>query len=356
MPSSGRRPLKAIVLIFDEWDYQYGFTQRPGWIRLPHIDRFVAEYGSYTHCWPPAGETLRSIPSLATGKSWLGAIPGIGLELLLKDAGTGAWVPWSQTDDLFMSLSQIGWRTEMIQWHHVLPTSYLARRPGLTVVHFAGSPEALRAQTAYRSYGGTLGRCWVRLFQSYRSFLRIWTLPEEIQDRVTMVNGMWDALYGSVRSQQFDFIWAHLPFPHLPAIADARSNAFLVRPDPFGTNLDNMILADWTIGRLREQLEALQAWDPTLVILTADHWQRELSGLNLPEIKGKYATDAGLRVPLLVKWPGQKEPWVVDNPVQNASIRRMVEAVALGQDGGEAFPMDLPRAGMRDVLLNNKEN
>ena len=350
----GIRTPKVVVLIFDEWDYEYGFTKRPSWIHLPEIDRFSREYGSYSQCWPAAGETLRSIPSMATGRHWLGGKFGLASELMLKDPDSRQWKTWSETDDLFQSLARSDWRTRMIQWWHVFPPTFLEKRPGLSVLHHSAYPRWDEPRSAYQTFQGSLKRSWVRMFRSFQAYYHLIAPANVVPARVAMVEVMGTELLTAVGSRQHDLVWVHMPFPHAPAIYNARSGAYLDRPDHAVSNLDNMVLADKTLGRLRKVMEAQGDWDNALVILTADHWQRENNGDNLPLDPGKYRQDEGLRVPLLVKWPNQNRPWAIHKPVCNTSVRRMVESIAEGRNPGEFFVMAPPPPGNMGGLLHNQ--
>jgi len=74
---------------------------------------------------------------------------------------------------------------------------------------------------------------------------------------------------------------------------------------------------DDSVGRVLAELEALQLADNTLVILTSDHGGlstraassgRPLATTNQPFRHGKgWLYDGGLRVPMIVKWPGTVE-------------------------------------------------
>jgi arylsulfatase A-like enzyme len=78
---------------------------------------------------------------------------------------------------------------------------------------------------------------------------------------------------------------------------------------------------DTNLGRVVERLEQLGIGDNTVVILTSDHGglssrgidgQRELATSNLPYRHGKgWLYDGGIRVPMIVRWPGKVQPGTV---------------------------------------------
>lgn len=349
------RPPKAVVLIFDELDWDFAFQSRPVWIPMTQFDRFAREYGSYSNCWPVAGETYRSLPSLATGHPWLGAVPGRGLEVLLKAPSSGVWQTWKETNDLFVSMGSRGWRTRMVQWHHTLSTPFLDYRAGLTVYHQSDLPGWEHATWAYQTPWGTLQRSWEGVGLSLQRTARLLRDPDYMDDiplrRKTMILEMLQDLKDTLTRRRTDLVWAHLPCPHVPAFWDARKGRFLESRESGVSNLDNMAFADLILGGVREQMERQGDWDGALVIITSDHWQRALAGENLPSMPGKYDHLDGYRVPLLVKWPGQQASYRRDEPVCTLSVRRMVEAVAAGDPGGPNFPMDPPPQGLADLLI-----
>ena len=349
------RPTKAVVLIFDELDEEFAFQARPRWIPMPMFDRFAKEYGSYPNCWPVAGETYRSLPSLATGRPWLGAGTGRGLEVLLKSPTNKGWQTWTKTDDLFVSVGTRGWRTRNVQWLHTLSSAFLEPRAGLTVYHQSDEPGWDHACWAYQTAWGTLRRSWEGVGSNLRLTARLVQNPAYMDDlpfrREAMIQRMVQDLMDTLTLRQTDLIWAHLPCPHAPAFWDARKGRFLESWDPRVSSLDNMAFADIILGRVREQMERQGDWDGALVVITSDHWQRAGTGENIPLIPGKYDRLDGYRVPLLVKWPRQQAPYRREGPVCTTSVRRIVETVADGVPGGPDFPMDPPPQGLADLLL-----
>jgi arylsulfatase A-like enzyme len=80
---------------------------------------------------------------------------------------------------------------------------------------------------------------------------------------------------------------------------------------------------DTNLGRIVDRLEELGLSENTVLILSSDHGglssrglesNRELATSNLPYRHGKgWLYDGGLRVPLIVKWPGKVEPGSVSS-------------------------------------------
>src|SRR5205814_9818009 len=59
-------PRRILWLVFDEMDQRMLFDARPDGIKFPESDRFRSEALYSDSAYPPAGETLLSMPSLTT--------------------------------------------------------------------------------------------------------------------------------------------------------------------------------------------------------------------------------------------------------------------------------------------------
>ncbi|MEF3308098.1 sulfatase-like hydrolase/transferase [Paenibacillus sp. GYB004] len=107
--------------------------------------------------------------------------------------------------------------------------------------------------------------------------------------------------------------------PYLPNTRIAR--------EALARHYDNIAEADKIVGRLLQQLEEDGLADNTIVFLWSDH------GEGLPRAK-RWPYDAGIRVPLLVRWPGQVEPQAVSD--------QLVSLVDLGPTVLSCAGIDIP--------------
>ncbi|QCT01488.1 sulfatase [Paenibacillus algicola] len=90
---------------------------------------------------------------------------------------------------------------------------------------------------------------------------------------------------------------------------------------------DNLSLADDYVGALLQQLEEDGLFENTVVMLWSDH------GEGLPRAK-RWTYDAGIRVPLIVRWPGQIQPGTVNE--------RLVSLVDLAPTVLELAELQIP--------------
>ena len=105
---------------------------------------------------------------------------------------------------------------------------------------------------------------------------------------------------------------------------------------------------DDSVGRVTAELEKLGIADETIVILTSDHGglstrgessQRPLATSNLPYRHGKgWLYDGGLRVPMIVRWPGVVKPGTTEvQTLGTDHYATILEACGLKADPKEAI-------------------
>jgi hypothetical protein len=154
--------------------------------------------------------------------------------------------------------------------------------------------------------------------------------------RADWVDWMEMLIAGIDRYERPLFSYAHLEAPHVPWFTNP-SGTHYVRPEQHtavegvggdGRWIDNpgaarvgmqrhlyqLGLVDVLLGRLFERMEETGVWDETMVILLSDHGASFEPGEHRrwPEDDNR---DDLYRIPLFVKYPGQTEGIVVDEPV-----------------------------------------
>lgn len=107
--------------------------------------------------------------------------------------------------------------------------------------------------------------------------------------------------------------------PYLPNTLKAR--------EALARHYDNVADSDKIVGDILHQLEIDGLADNTIVILWSDH------GEGLPRAK-RWPYDAGIRIPLIVRWPGQLDPGTVSN--------QLVSLVDLGPTVLSLTGVDVP--------------
>jgi hypothetical protein len=140
-----------------------------------------------------------------------------------------------------------------------------------------------------------------------------WELNQRVRRDVLEVIERWPAA---------TFLFAHWPLPHPPFVmaSDGSYHGPYAVDRREGDAADyrrHLLWLDRVVGEVVGALEASGRFDDALLVMTGDHgWQRH---------------DAAVRhVPLLVKWPGQREGDRVAGSFSTLEIGGLVELAARG--------------------------
>ena len=70
-----------------------------------------------------------------------------------------------------------------------------------------------------------------------------------------------------IGDREIDFVFLHLPIPHPPGIYDRKNHVVTEG----GTYLDNLVLADDTLGVLMQEIDSTSRASQTTIIVSSDH-------------------------------------------------------------------------------------
>jgi hypothetical protein len=269
-PPSRRR---VLWIIFDEMDERLTFIDRLSGLRLPETDRLRDESLWASNAFPPAGETLLSMPSLINGRIVTRAKPQGTRDLLLTYEGDEQTVNWRNTANVFSRARDVGYKTAVVGWSNpydrVIGSSldfcqfFQAPYPDPDLPFF---PRMLYWTSTLPESIPLLSRLDllnpIRLRQSRLDAL----------GRIKTYQAFCKAAIPVATNRDFNLILLHWPIPHSPYIYSRSQGGF--DSSGRGTYIDNLALVDRTIRELRQAMETAGVWDSTTVLLSADHWNR----------------------------------------------------------------------------------
>lgn len=334
------------LLIFDEWDYGWTFAHRPEGLALPNLEALMPGAFQADRAYPPTAATETSVPSLLSGMIFEKAVISPRQEYLLKKMEGGAWVAHSDIDDLPRVASRLAQRTLLIGCLHSYSAEYQRHRPLLDLYRRPFLAEwkltaDVQGASLVGSFGG-LAKLAVTDIGGVRG------LVQPIYQR-QLLEDFESRLLAEARNPQHDLIIAHLPVPHAPALAGSDSR--------FPGQLANMPLMDNLVGRLSRQLVASGRWSTTTLILTSDHWQRDISAVGrLPSRPARFDTpEMRRRVPLVIWMPDHPRGEPTDTPMNNRIVYPMIKAwlngVSLCPKLVEAEARRVPSQGFYDPAI-----
>jgi hypothetical protein len=287
---------RIVWVVFDELDWNVVFGSRPEGIQLPEFDRLRAQTLFAENAFPPAGMTLVSMPALFTGQLVEEAKQSHANELMLKMSNgmTGAW---SVEDDVFKAARRAGFSTGLNGWYHPYCRVIGDRLDWCSwaPIFDETNPPVARSLPGYASRWFQTAVLKIpllfRLYRTrydeqyqleFRGFHR-WAFQRTEQQSESLLRA------------DLNLKFLHYPVPHGPGIYDITTGSLTI--DSKSTYIDNLVLADRTLGKIRELLEAGGNWDRSIVLVTSDHWWREA-----PLVNGK----RDHRIPFMLKLAGQK--------------------------------------------------
>ena len=337
---TGRR---MIWLLFDEFDQRLAFDLRQPAVDLPELDRlrassFVANQARQTAEW-----TTLAVPSLLTGTVLASDQLVDANTLLVFPEGASHGANWRDQPNVFKGVRGLGLNGALVGWHHPY-----CRIIGGDMVRCMDLPSGHPTSALIRETSATelgLRKTIVDLFflqvASVRDIFRIKGTPlsEALKDE--FVQRRQQQQYFKLRDRaiadavdpQIDFLFIHLPAPHLFGIYNRKRGDFTLNNSL--SYVDNLALVDRTVGELRRALDHAGLWDSTTLLITSDHglrpdlwrghmgWTSELERLT----GGKQSP----LVPFIVKLAGQNSGAVYNQSFSNALCTDFVLATLSGK-------------------------
>jgi hypothetical protein len=252
---------RIIWILFDELSYHQTFDHPTSNMKLPNFDRLRAESVSMSNLKPAGFFTDLIIPSLFLGRRIDRIRNTADGDLWYKDESQNRWLAYDPNTTLFALAQRNGWNTGVDGWiipycrvlapvlnacswePAILPMEvYGASEEKSVLVNAVVQPSRFFAIQAH--HGTASGDVHLH---SYSSLMA--------REQALIENG------------RIRFIFLHLNVPHPPGIFDRQRH--VLRSG--GTYLDNLQLADDTLGALLREIEATPSASQTTVIVSSDH-------------------------------------------------------------------------------------
>ncbi|HWA58034.1 MAG TPA: sulfatase-like hydrolase/transferase [Gemmatimonadales bacterium] len=297
----------VVYIIFDEWSW---FRFAPDGLPAPEYvnARKLAERSVLVREARSAGPATRyAIPRFLFATHGE-IVPGDGTARWKDSTGSR---PVVEVPSLFDRMHELGYRSSVLGFYlnyrsmigpdapdRVWSLSYVYKRTsrleeiGLMLMRNLQHWTDPLSQSVWPPLSTSVySDSWVNLFRTMRA----------------------SALEALAKEPDNTFLLLHLPLPHAPFVFNAdgsfrgRYQGVRLSEDTAGYNR-HLLYADKVLGEILHTLDSAGRLDQSLVVVTSDHaWRRE------PDSALAKRPDAGLRVPLMVKWPGQRTAIVSDS-------------------------------------------
>ena len=324
MSASPRR--RIIWILFDELSYQQAFDHPAPGIVLPNFNSLRSTAVSFSRLTPAGFRTEKIIPSLFIDRSFEEYRSTLTGRLSYKDEASGQWVAYDPNSTLFGLASQQGWNPAVDGWYN--PYCQLLA-PVLSACFWSPVIEMPMEEYGASEDKSVLSNAAALSNQMAAELADRQTTPEDIHvEGYRNIMAHTQALIGDPR---FRFLYIHLPVPHPPGIYDRRRH--MLRGN--GTYLDNLVLADDTLGILMKQIAASPSAAQTTIIVTSDHsWRIMLyRGSSRWSAEEERASQGKFddRPVLLVHFPGEESGEEIQAVLPEMLEHDMIAAMLRGR-------------------------
>ena len=320
---------KVVWIIFDEWDHYLTFENRDKKLSLSTIDNFKQNYFHASKVYQPSNSTPLSLSSYLTGKIPKG-FHIMGHDKVLLDFGNKKSESWKDLPSIFSKLKNENINSAIIGWafpYDRMYDNYLVKNK-----YYPNNKFIMRS----------LKQRYIDLFLFY--FLR----P---LNKLTMQKYNWikkhiikivkcegSLLYEVILARakeiitdsSINFSFIHFSIPHPPIIYDAKKQKISTKINSY---IDQLQLVDKTIADIKNTLIKDGSWDNTTLILTSDHWYRQVEWDNpifheLITVTDKEREMLKNRketlIPLIIKMPNQKKSISYDKAFNAVALHDLV--------------------------------
>jgi hypothetical protein len=273
----------------------------------------------------PAGYyTDRVIPAFFLGTPVDNIRSDLDGEPQVKLAGNRRWQAFDAHATLFSDAQRLGWTTGVVGWYN----PYCRILAGTLNYCFwrmgdGQSDGAMPDHSAWQNAMAPLVELG-RGLKHEPGFAQ----EKHVQDQAAIM----PEAKALIRDQSIGFVFIHLPVPHPPGVYDRRHQRAT------GSYIDNLALADKSLGELMGTLSGTALAAKATVIVCSDHsWRVPMWRSTSLWTKEDEAASRGRFDPrpvLMIHFPGQQSEQDVTEPFDEIRIHEMIQRMLRGREPG----------------------
>ena len=265
---------RLVWIVFDELSFDQTFGHRSRELQMPNFDALRNESTLFTNTQTIGARTVKIIPSLLSGNVVDDTRFSFNNSFKVHYVGKHGWHPLDGNGTVFADAQKQGWRTAAVGWYNPYCTIY------------AGAIDDCYAMNLDRIDGDMAQRdpLWKNIYSPLAGLVREVKAPArddrdsctyDVRQRLKTFLDLQQHATQVLQTDQADFVFLHLPVPHSPNIWSRNTDSFTTFCD--SSYLDNLALADRTLGQIMAQLQSSPRWKDTTVIVQGDHsWRMYL--------------------------------------------------------------------------------
>lgn len=325
LPTAAANHRRIVWLLFDEMSWDQVFDHRWPGLDLPNLDNLRRQSVSFSDMQPDGYFTEQIIPSLFLGKPIAEARSTTAGVLRYQSAKGGPWMSFDGNATLFGDAHRDGWATG-ISGDYNPYCRMLADQLDFCWMHIMVFGEHLsRDKSTWANVTAPVQAAWARTVQ--RPFEPAPSEAEVFDDTLAHAREV-------VTNDKIDFAFVHLYLPHPPGFYNRRTEQVRVG----GSYIDNLALADRSLGDLLQALAQTPSAGQTTLIISSDHgWRvplwRDTFGWTREDELASGHGHFDPRPMLMVRFPGRSAPVEVQRPVPMLALHDIIERIMAGEIG-----------------------
>jgi hypothetical protein len=328
VPASSPR---IVWILMDELSYDQIFDHRQPDVALPNFDNLVRSSTSFSAIHPAGKWTEEVLPALLLGKPVVDLRKPYAGPPSYRSTPDGPWLRFNQHDTIFAVAQSLGWTSGVAGWYN----PYCRLLPDVVNRCFWQYSEPGRfdlASSLLSTNSIAENMAAMMLFRDRIIVLMHGAIPSPNRQHRDDYTSLMVQSTDLLNDARIRFAFVHLPVPHPPGIYDRHLHVLADQ----GTYLSNLVLADQSLGALREVIQSTPAAASTTLIVSSDHSWRTFwwKGSGSWSAEAERVTHGGKFDPrpvLMVHLPGSDAGQVIAKPVSALVVHRILESLLRDQ-------------------------
>lgn len=329
------QPQRRIVwMLFDEASFDQIFDHRQPGVALPHFDALARTSVNFSDVQPAGYFTEKVIPSLLQGEIITQEESDLEGRLYVKTREHRSWRLYPDEQSLFAEAQREGWSTGVVGWFNPYCRMFARELDDCSWTLTTSLPGGYAPrQSAWQNAAAPLGRGFLRSI-GLQPAPRISPSQMHAEDyQATLARAQ-----AEIAGDRIGFLFIHLPVPHPGGMYDRKTGRIGVK----GSYLDNLVLADETLGALLDGIQRSGLGSQTTVIVSSDHSWRVAMWRPTADWDTEDTRASGGRFDprpvLMVQFPGEDRGVTMNRAFPLIAMHGMVEQMLAGRMGdGQAL-------------------
>ena len=323
---------RIVWIIFDELSYNLTFDHPPNNQQFPQLNNLRSTSTNFGNIDPAGFYTDSIIPSLLAGYKINQIRSTMNGKLLIFDEKQQQWLAFNPNESLFGLAKDNSWNPGVAGWFNPYCRIFVNIQtscswdPGRFLLF---PTEKLGASNDMSAFANSLviPRSFLARLSSHVSGANVKLQINHIQDYKSIMM----QAQNLIQNGQIHFVFVHLPVPHPPGIYNRNTHQLCA----CGNYLDNLTLADDSLGVLMKAIKQTPWADQTTVIVSSDHswriplWRPGQEWTSEEERISQGHFDE--RPVFIVHFPGQKSGQDVLSPVPELMEHDMIASMLQGK-------------------------